>query len=551
MADCTNPNEQQLSGAFPAQQGENSGALQVNLTEDANSIFNPNLALAAMQTYNTLNNVANKMFGIEAIWFRAIPQQRSKDVIFKEYTLSCVGDTPACVKVMIASNGFPDSKYQFDLMGLEYEVPTEVQIDKKYWEETVGFGTAPQKKDIVYLPLPNKLYQVESSYLKRGFMEQETTWIVNLRKYQQEASRKEGDILKETIDKYTVGEAEIFGEAINANIEKLTDKKQMSPFNSTVRDEFKSLDKDLKVLNYNLDVNGIIVAQSLYDMKTSDLYTAVTYLNSSDYISTSSDRAITSWIMPRITSPKEYDVEYIHKDTSLLYPANYVIKLAPNAKRFSIEDTFTISRPGALNFYARVVDDNDYTSGRYYCKIDDDVVTYLNSVNSGWASMRNYKMKLQEPINLIDGINEANYGFKAYVYANQYIKILYGSQEHVIPMNTRLLDDNWYGIVINIGNTWGQFNTYIWKPSVSGTSDKLTKVFYKTVSFSPEEISIDQYHVDRSDSYITNIRLFKTTIEEEKQPLELLSYFSKDADQLIIGDNADLRFSAPYISRQR
>jgi hypothetical protein len=91
----------------------------------------------------------------------------------------------------------------------------------------------------------------------------------------------------------------------------------------------------------------------------------------------------------------------------------------------------------------------------------------------------------------------------------------------------------------------------VWKPNVSGSGDKLVKVFYKTINLTPEEVVVDQYTLDKSDSLMTNIRLFTTTIEEEKQPLELLSYLSKDADQAIILDNCDLRFSAPYISKQR
>lgn len=547
MADCTDPKEQQLSGAFPGSQGQNVGGLQVNLSEDALSIFNPNLALAAAQTYNTLNSVANQMFGIDARWFRAVPQQRSKDVIFQEYTLSCVEDTPICLKVVVGPNGFPDSKYQMDLMGLQYELPTQIEIDKKYWETTVGFGTAPQKKDIVYLPLPNKLYQVESSFLKRGFMEQETTWVVNLRKYQPEASRREGEALKETIDKYTVGEQELFGEAIQDNIEKLTDKKQTSAFNSTSQDIYKTLDSSLRTVNYNLEIHGVIVAQSLYEMKSSAFFNAVRY-NASDHITTTSDRALTSWVMPKNFSAKEYDVESINPNIGINYPANYIIKLSPSPRSFNEGDTFVISRPGALNFYAKII----YVGvGEYYCKIDEDVEKYLISLTSGWRIMKNYKVRVQEPINLIDGINETNYGFKASIIANQYIKILYGSQEKVIPINTRLLDNSWYGIVINLGNTWGQYNAYVWKPNTTGSGDKLTKVFYNTVSLNPEEVIINQYILDRSDSLMTNIRLFKTTIEEEKQSLELLSYFSKDADQAILLDNCDLKYTAPYISRQR
>ena len=82
------------------------------------------------------------MFGIEARWFRAVPQQRSKDVIFQEYTLSSVEEDPLCIKVVVPDGNFPDSNYNFDFLGLEYQIPTEIQIDKKYWEEVAGFGHA-------------------------------------------------------------------------------------------------------------------------------------------------------------------------------------------------------------------------------------------------------------------------------------------------------------------------------------------------------------------------------------------------------------------------
>ena len=45
--------------------------------------------------------------------------------------------------------------------------------------------------------------------------------------------------------------------------------------------------------------------------------------------------------------------------------------------------------------------------------------------------------------------------------------------------------------------------------------------------------------------------LHVATLEEEKQRDELLRYFVKDGDQLIIGDNADPKFRAPYIGQQR
>jgi len=550
MADCSDPKSQNVSGAFPGSQGENSGALEVNLSATGAEIFNPNLALSAVQTFNTMNNVANKMFGIEARWFRAVPQQRSKDVIFQEYTLSCVEDTPLCIKVVVPDGNFPDSNYQYDLMGLEYNIPTEIQIDKKYWEEVAGFGTAPQKKDIVYLPLPNKLFQVESSYLKRGFMEQETTWVINLIKYMPEASRKEGDALKETIDKYTVSQDELFGDILQADMDKLTDKKQMSPFNSTSEDKYKELDKSLKILPYSLDIWGIKVAESLYDLNTSKIYNAIRYKNSTDYIQANSDRAITSWVNSRKDVDKPYDVVFITPDDTLTPPANYKIKIA-GKKRFALNDTFVLQRSESQNLYAKVIDDNQANSGIYYCKIDQKVVDHLNSIQALWNSKPGWKMRVKNPIVIIDGINDTTTGFEVTINADQYIKIKFGSQEYIASLPEKLVQGDWYGVVVNIGNSWNQYNVYVWKPSLIDDSAKLQNIFYETIPFTAQETTVDQYSVDKSYSYMTNIRLFNSTIEEERQVQELLSYFSQNADKALILDNADPRFRAPYISQQR
>lgn len=549
MAECSDPKNQNVSGAFPSQNTKNVGGLEINYNATGAEILNPNLALSAVQTFNTFNNVANKMFGIEASWFRAVPQQRSKDVIFQEYTLYCVEEKPLCLKVVVPDGNFPESNYQYDLMGLEYNVPTEIQIDKKYWEEIAGFGTAPQKKDIVYLPMPNKLFQVESSFLKRGFMEQETTWVINLIKYQPEAARKEGDALKETIDHYTVSEEELFGERLTEDIEKIVDDKQMSPLLSTSEDKYKELDKNLKILTHNLDIYGIVVAESIYDLYTSNLFNAITYKNSTDIISNTCDRSITAWVNSRVDDSMEYDVKKITPSLSLTPPANYIVEVR-GSKRFGIGDSFVIYKSEQLNLYAKVIDDNEAANGRYYVLIDQQVLDHLTNIKTDWNS-GTWKMRLRDPITILDGVNETNTGFVVTLNADQYIKINYGSQEHIAVMPNKINQGKWYGVVVNIGNSWNQYNVHVWKESSSDRVGKLQSVFYETLSFTPEQTTVERYTVDKSYSYMTNIRLFDSTIEEERQVQELLSYFTQNADKALILDNADPRFRAPYISQQR
>lgn len=542
-----------VSAAFPNRNdpASSTSGLQINYNSINNPVFDINSLLPLAQEYNALNNALNQLIGYEVRWFRAVPQVRSQDVIFQEWTLFNVEDEPKCIKVVLPDGNFPDSKYNYDLFGLEYEVPLEVHIDKSYWEYMVGEGTAPQKKDIVYFAIPNKLYEVVSSYLYRGFMEQETTWKVNLRKYMPEAARREGDALKETIDKYTVSAEEIFGEKLESDIRKLTDDKQMSQFNTTSEDKYKSIDKSLQIVDDKIDIYGVLVAETYYDLNTSDSSTAVLY-NGTDEISVQDDRSISAWAMIDPGVVEEYDVLSIDSSTTITPPANYVIKVKSRNKGFNTGDNIEIWRPGSLNFYGKIIDTSTSANNEYYIQIDDAVVDHLNTIKSNWSDARNYKIRKINPVSILDGTyNSIDKGFKVSIHANQYIRVKYGSQTYIAVLDEKLSDKVWYGIIVNIGNTWGQYNVHVYKQHPTDSTNKLQSVFYDTLNLTPEATTVEYYTINKSPSFLTNLRLYSYTMEEEKQMEDLLRYFVKDGDQLVIGDNADLRFRAPYTGQQR
>lgn len=564
-----NINNQNLSAANPAQSAPSSAIINNDskgivggVGSNPTSLFDVNKVAGAAQQYNAMNALANEMFGYAVKWFRSVPQQRSKDVIFHEYTLSNVEECPIDVKVIIPQGNMPDSKYTFDLQGLEYEVPLEFQIDKHYWETKAGFGTAPQKNDIVYFPLENKLYDVESSYLFRGFMGQETTWKLNLTKHKIQASRREGTALQDTIEKYTVGAEELFGPQIANDIKKLVDDTQFSPFNGTTQDKYKTFDTALKSIPETFSVYGTIVAQSFYDMATPVWYNALTY-SQSDTISTTTDRSITAWVHPKapVTAPRVYDVTSITPIGPNDTPhgsANYAVSIntMKGYDPLELNSTIIITRPGALNLYAKVI---EMGTGPLviYCFINSFVVEDLNNIKSDWSIQPGYKLYVQEPISILDGVNDyGDHVMSVNIYASQYIAINYGhaysnDDAYVIRMDEKILDNEWYAFVVNIGNTWGQYSAYVWKKHPTDKNAKLTNIFYETLRLYPEEIGVDTYSINKSDSYLTNLRLYTTTIEEEKQSNELLSYFIKDGDQLVLSDNADPIMKLPYITKGR
>ncbi len=576
MPECPENNEQ-LSVSNPTQLASSLILKPSKTGITFNSIFDVNKMVTSAQNYVDINSTVNQMFGYNVKWFRAIPQQRSKDVIFQEYTLSNVAECPLDIKVIIPDGTMPDSKYTFDLMGLEYEVPVEIQIDKKYWESVAGFGTAPQKKDIVYFPISNKLYQVESSYLLRGFMEQETTWKLNLRKYMPEASRREGVALQETIDMYTVSTEEIFGPAIDDEVKKLVNEPEFSQFNSTSEDKFKSIDASLTTIALPIDIYGTLAAQSFYDLQTSSSKNAIVY-NGQDRITETSDRCLVAWVMPRTIpeinkeynvldiAPVSYDEAFIENfpdfflsyDASLLNRINYSISPGTPAKttNFKIGDYITISRIGALNFYAKIaaISVNPF---QLHCMVSPFVVQHLNEIRSDWSTQKGYKIMTKEPISIIDGIDIfGDHVLSANIYANQYIAINYSNEypdddAYVVRIDEKLLDDQWYGIIVNIGNSWQQYNVYVWTKHETDKASKMRNVFYETLQLTPQAFVVDQYSVNKSPAYLTNLRLYSATIEEEHQVNELMAYFSKDADKLILADQAEPIVRMPYITRQR
>jgi hypothetical protein len=162
------------------------------------------------------------------MYARAVPMAVGRDVTLHEWTLYDVDD-PKCIKVMVPKNEFPDNQISFNPMGLDFEMPFECHIVKEYYEELFGIGTGPQKRDIIYFPLTNRIYEIESSYLFKGIMQKEVYWKINLQKYAPKSNRYEPQDLREQLDIMSFDAEEQFGEEVELNSINLTDPQQFDP----------------------------------------------------------------------------------------------------------------------------------------------------------------------------------------------------------------------------------------------------------------------------------------------------------------------------------
>jgi hypothetical protein len=183
---------------------------------DCKFTFNPYAVNKALNLYQDLSQMVNKVFGLEANYYSVQPQGRGKDVILREYTLFNVVDEK-CVKILVPQNQFPDNKINYDPFGLQFENPFEIQIDRKYFESIFGKGSQPRKRDILYFPITNRIYEINSTYLFRDFMNAPVYFKIELQKYSPRSNTYFQDpAYKEELEGIAVTTQELFGEEVKA-----------------------------------------------------------------------------------------------------------------------------------------------------------------------------------------------------------------------------------------------------------------------------------------------------------------------------------------------
>jgi hypothetical protein len=224
------------------------------VTYRSNFLWEPYKMNRAIRLYKDLNLMVNNLFGHDTQYYRALPQGRSKDVFLMEHSLF-EHDEMQCVKVVVPDNAFPDNKLNMGPFGVDFEMPFEVQVDKDYFQKIFGEGTGPQKRDVLFFPRTNRVYEVSSSYLFRDFMNEPLYFKVTLIKWLPKANAEQSDSLNE-LESFTVSAGKLFGEEKAAEEIKITNPQQFEKATTKedpVRSYVASLQeiKEEKIMNYH------------------------------------------------------------------------------------------------------------------------------------------------------------------------------------------------------------------------------------------------------------------------------------------------------------
>lgn len=476
----------------------------------------------------SLNATVAETIGVDVMWFRATPDVRSQDVIFQNYTLFGVENCPLTFKAVYCDNSYDDAAITYNIMGLEYSVPLSLEIAVNTWYEVTQFdGTLPQRGDIVFIPISNKLLEVVSMTPVKKLGAQLTSFKVNLSIYKPTRSRIVGENLRTSIEESTVNLKSQFGEDIDETFKNIVDESQLSIFNTT------SVDRDKKnaitnapdsimlgvnnIIESNLNIEGHLVSRSYYDLAKGGKFT-VKY-TSPDRIRTDSVRCLSCWfrmVEPPVTLTNISEMTLV--ENKLTVKTN---------KHLTIGTDVIISR-GSITIPGTVISEKPYIIA-----LNEIALKKLNETTKSWNALPGYTIEASNTVGILNSEGENTISMS--VKSGKFISCIIDGNETVFRLPQILTTEKWYGCIINIGE---RVSIDIFTENEKFENiihmENLRNKFWK-------ELSVNNYYIPTSAGYLTNIRLYDTANTEiDKQIMDLLTYNIPNDSHAIVNDSVDI-----------
>ncbi len=495
------------------------------------AVFDPYANLQnARSNYNQLSCLVGTIFGLPVRYYKQNPKSDSRDVIFKEYSLYNVKEVDD-LKVVVPNNEFPSREIHFSQLDMEVPDMFEVHIIKTHFEAAFGKGERPGQGDAIWFPMIDRMFEINSIALPNASLYETPFYKVNLTDWQDRQNRdyeqeEAGPEIREEIDSIIDSTEERFKEEKEEEIIKVRKANQYNTLGTNDKDYIrKEIDIRLKINDNQIRNNYTVISKYQYDLSsiTKDSIAAIYRYNKG--ITVDENRAFTMWI--KSSSRISYNslvIENIESDIN----NNTVFQLATND--YVVGDIVRITGTQDYNGIHRIiaVNSNKFTISTIYIT---NVRINARSRKYEYCKYLQYSDKFE--IGFIKDafiININNYDYYFDLKAKDF----------------QILTDNWYGIVINFSNTFKQLSLFVYEiEKITGTGafnigSTLKNSFTETKQLNEKYIITDglDWKLISCPIELTNIRIFKSPIEEEEQSLILNQYVVADTHLSEIVDNA-------------
>ena len=558
--------------------------------------FRPYEVDSAINMFKDLSFFTNQIYGHQVVYFRTLPESDSGDYVFKEWTLYKNVDRK-CVKVVVPENKFPENTPKYTEFGLDFQMPFEVHIDHRYFQSIFGACSEPRKRDFLYFPLVNRMYEIQGSYLSRGFMMEPIFWKVQLKKFSPNIDMLLTDASRSFLDNVIVNAEQLFGAEVEKDIKDSTMPEQYKKITTTFDSSRKAIHPDViqRPLKYTFNFAPLI--ENYYDLGGVPATEIVAeLLSESPVLSTTQSIETLPNLDSHTNPPNEVIIAYQDSQLYATWRNNGLLTNDKNVKASSfrycrvrgpfdpIENHQGTSTEGRyirieayrdLSFKDQRDVLTDTVAGKTTAtfKVREPAIVYTATPTFNNTTDRNLTFTCLfnvpssgGPINFIDGFDsESQSGIQITGSFTRYVSTEpQGVLAISVKVNSQVknysianfVSAQWHAMVISISNEFLQCGAYVYKivedPSDIINHNDFLPILQSTSSFTLTEFDIDQnYILPNSNLWITNIRVFNTMLREEEHDFILSQQFLKDESLLTLIDNCRVQTNLPYIAKNR
>jgi hypothetical protein len=558
--------------------------------------FRPYEVDSAIGIYQELSFFTNQLYGHQVVYFRTLPESDSGDYVFKEWTLYKNVDRK-CLKVMVPKNAFPSNAPKFAEFGMDFQLPFEIHLDHKYFQSVFGSESEPRKRDFLYFPLINRMFEIQGSYLHRGFMMAPTFWKISLKKYNPNIDMLLKDETRHFLDNVILSAEQLFGDKVEDDIKDGTMPEQYKTISTTFDSSRRAIHPDVSIKPLKFTFNFASLIENFYDF-TKIPFTEYSFkLTGEDPpISTSITLDNLKSLDPNKAELNDVVLAYQGSDLYTTWKNGALVTNDLNTKNAS---SLPIRIRGPFDTIPNNIGQSD--SGRYIrieayrnLKYQDQRDILITS--SGGEDFINLKARQtgvvysakprfnthdvknisftclfnvpgdSSVIRFIEGFD--NSSTKGIKINGEFIRYFNSQPEGELKLTVQInsqvknysipnfISGKWHALVVSISNEFNQCGTYVYS-IVDDPSDIINytdfgKVFSSVSSIPSQEFEIDSYYsLPVSNLLISNLRLFRTMIKEDEHDFILSQQFIKDESMLILIDNCRPQLNLPYIAQNR
>jgi hypothetical protein len=535
-----------------------SGAL--NLAFDCcESGWNPYDITRAGQMYTQLSAMASNLFGFCVTYYKTKADQRSQDVILKEYSLFDVIKSGE-VKIMIPDNELPTRDIAFNPLMMDFPVQFEIHIVKSAFEAIFGIGSKPQMRDYLYFEqFMNRMYEVDAIAEADDFMYAGSYWRVSLVTYQQRTNVGYED----TVDGLA---AELSTDALVSNVEdkfrverenEFKDVRKPNEYNtigSQANDYVRrALNKKMTITEENVYNQWTIISKYHYALKTlTKNAVGVKYRYNGGWDDTD-NRAFTFWFRPQYLKP-----------TGTSFVTNSITNNAGEA--MITAEALPLDAANAImpGDWIVIRGTTSYNGIQPVKSVDTATKTitldipYIDGLISNNAT---FKKEVSNTFISYDTDDANNVSYVQLTYTTNWFIIKLNNDYYKYDLSKSsivLTQGKWYAATINLNNLAKQLSLFLYNTvEVAGAinpdrSADLVGIYTSTQTIPATSVPSGQaWKLLGCETDLTNIRIWSEPIEEELQELILSQYVVKDSHLALLLDNASPELLLPTVTNPR